>query len=148
MYWEPREMPRAGAPLPEDLRNILHPWSDGMFTCSPSTFRTLEGAYQAHRGREFERGYENLTGGQAWAKGARRGIPHRPGALQLAVDARFADLPLFQCAVRTHVGPFRVWHQERHIGKQLEILYAQRRTGCVSRQEIFGLDSLPPGEVR
>jgi hypothetical protein len=122
-------MPRVGAPLPEDLLDILHPWSDGMFQYGRHTFRTLEGAYQAHRGAAFERGYEDLTGGQAWARGARRELPHRPDALRLAVRARFDDLPLFQSRVLSHSGPFRVWHQERCIGRLLETMYGELRAG-------------------
>lgn len=141
-------MPRVGAPLPEDLLDILHPWSDGMFTCGTSTFRTLEGAYQAHRGPAFERGYENLSGGQAWARGARRRLPHNLQALQLAVYARWADLACFQKAVSTHAGPFRVWHQERHVGRNLEILYAQLRGGRQSVQRTLELRSPSPEQPR
>jgi hypothetical protein len=141
-------MPRVGAPLPEDLLDILHPWSDGMFACGTSTFRTLEGAYQAHRGPAFERGYENLSGGQAWAKGARRQLPHRLEALRTAVEARSADLPLFQSAVMAHVGPFRVWHQERQVGKALEILYSQLRASRTFHQQRLDMVSPPLGEFR
>lgn len=143
MYWVPRSMPRSGAPLPEDLLDILHPWSDGMFQCGPHVFRTLEGAYQAHRDDTFQRGYENLSGGQAWARGARRCIPHRPAALRQAVEARFADLEPFRRAVVGHVGPFAVWHQERFIGRQLEILYTQLRRGPLADQATLQVDSPP-----
>lgn len=144
MYWAPRKMPRVGAPLPEDLQDILHPWSDGMFQYGLHTFRTLEGAYQAHRGPSFERGYENLTGGQAWAKGARRGLPHRPDALRMAVRARFDDVPLFRSRILANTAPFRVWHQERRIGQLLEVLYGQLRHGFRTVQAPLALDSLHP----
>ena len=141
MYWQPREMPRVGAPLPEDLRNILHPWSDGMFECGTHTFRTLQGAYQAHRGSGFQAGFESLSGGQAWARGARSGLPHRPSILRMAVGARYADLDAFRSAVHDHKGPFRVWHQERRIGQLLEVLYAQLRHGRLAVQASLAVDS-------
>lgn len=136
-------MPRSGAPLPEDLRDILHPWSDGMFQCGNHTFRTLEGAYQAHRAAVFHPGYENLSGGQAWARGARRRIPHRAIALRVAVEARYADLEAFRGAVLGHTGPFKIWHQERSIGQQLEIIYGQLRRGSRSKQVPLSGDSPP-----
>lgn len=117
-----------------------------MFDCGPATFRTLEGAYQAHRGPSFERGYENLSGGQAWARGARRVIPHRPEALRCAVAARFDDLRSFREAIQAHRGPFHVWHQERRIGQLLELLYGQLREGDRSFQVSLVEDSPHSGQ--
>lgn len=129
----------------EQLRHPLHPWGDGMFDCGPRTFRTLEGAYQANRGPRFQAGYEHLSGGQAWARGARRCIPHRPEALRMAVKARFDDLAWFRTAIQSHQGSFHVWHQEPAFGHLLEILYAQLRSGGSTCQLRLPLDS-PPSE--
>lgn len=115
-----------------------------MFQCGQATFRTLEGAYQAYRGAAFEAGYENLSGGQAWARGARRGLPHRPSAWGAVVAARFSDLPLFADAIAAHAGPFHVWHQEPRVARLLEVLYAQLRRGAIPIQAHLGLPSPDP----
>ena len=115
-----------------------------MFDFRGGTYRTLEGAYQAHRALAFRRGYENLSGGQAWARGARLGLPHRPEVLRSAVAARFDDLRCFRDAVKSHQGPFRIWHQERRIGLLLETFYGQLREGCQTVQASLIPDSLNP----
>jgi hypothetical protein len=118
-----------------------------MFDFRGGTYRTLEGAYQAHRALTYQRGYEHLSGGQAWARGARLGIPHRPEVLRCAVRARFADLPAFRDAIGAHRGPFRVWHQEGRIGRLLEMLYAQLREGERGAQACLPLDSPNPEKL-
>lgn len=117
----------------EELSNILHPWSNAMFQCGTRTFRTIEGAYQAHR-KGFHPGYEDLNGGQAWARGARRRLEHDYEALRVVVQTRYAEVALFRATVQAHAGPFKVWHPEPCIAKALEVLYAQLRKGRVTVQ--------------
>ncbi|MHB8634324.1 MAG: hypothetical protein ACYDBQ_10255 [Thermoplasmatota archaeon] len=62
----------------------------------------------------------------------------------MAAQARFADVAVFRAAVPGHVGPFKVWHQERRIGQLLEQLFTQMRQGALPIQASLALDS-PPG---
>lgn len=112
---------------PKDRLDVLHPWHESYFRHRGTYYATIEGAYQAWRMGAHRPGFEDLTGGQAWARGARIGGRHRLEALRAAVARKFDDHAAFRADARRRTP--MVWHQEPFIARVHILILADLRRG-------------------
>lgn len=124
---------------PRDRLDLLHPWHEANFPHRGTHYATIEGAYQAWRLGRHRAGFAELSGGQAWALGARLGGPHRVEPLRTAVCSKFAGHEPFREAVLTRP-PRLVWHQEPIIARRLDFILDELGRGRVQHQ--VSLDAL------
>jgi len=110
---------------PKDRLDLLHPWHESYFPHRGTYYATIEGAYQAWRTGVHRPGFEDLAGGQAWARGARLGGRHRIDALRGAVVSKFEDHAAFQRAVKSCTP--RAWHQEPLVAGWFNCILADLR---------------------